>query len=174
MSADGVSVVNLDRESDFLQSRFREKLLEHVFISELLQEVWLGERQTVEVLRSEVDSAGYDLVVDRRGAIRYIQLKSSRTDAKTDRQKINSRLAEKPGGRVIWLVFEECDRRIRLQYLVYPPDPEEKLDLGDKLARHTKANASGYKAERPSTRVISKSKFKKLGTTAELVRWLFG
>ncbi len=36
---------------------FREKLLEHVFVSELLQEAWLNRHQTVEVLRSEVDAS---------------------------------------------------------------------------------------------------------------------
>ena len=50
-----------DKASDYLESSFREKLLEHVFVSELLQEAWLGRGQTMEVLRSEVDAAGYDL-----------------------------------------------------------------------------------------------------------------
>jgi len=48
-------------ETDFRQSSFRENLLEHMFISEVLQ--GLGEAQTViEVLHSEGDDSGYDLV----------------------------------------------------------------------------------------------------------------
>ena len=161
-------------DADFLHSSFREKLLEHVFVAELLQEAWLGNRQTVEVLRSEVDNSGYDLLLDRGGVIRYVQLKSSRSGAKTSRQTVNSKLADKPGGCVIWLVFQECDGRVKLEYLVFPERPDEKPDLGGKVGRHSKADAAGQKAERPNTRVISKSSFTKLQTTSEVVEWLFG
>lgn len=69
-----------DETFDYRESSFREKLLEHVFVSELLQEAWLGRRQTMEVLRSEVDAAGYDLVLECGGTIRYVQLKGSRAE----------------------------------------------------------------------------------------------
>ena len=161
-------------DADFLQSAFREKLLEHVFVAELLQEVWLKNRQTMEVLRSEVDNSGYDLLLDRGGVVRYVQLKSSRSGAKTSRQTVNSKLADKPGGCVIWLVFQECDGRVNLEYLVFPERPDEKPDLGCKVGRHTKANTAGQKAERPNTRVIPKRLFTKKETTGELVSWLFG
>ena len=160
-------------DADFLQSSFREKLLEHVFVSELLQEVWLANRQTMEVLRPEVDSSGYDLLLDREGVIRYVQLKSSRSDAKTSRQTVNSSLANKPGACVIWLVFQECNQRFKFEYLVFPDKLSGRLDLGTTIGRHARANATGYKAERPNTRVITKSKFTKLQTTNELVEWLF-
>ena len=39
-----------------LKSSFYEQLVEHVFISEVLQEAWYRYRQTVEVLRSEIDA----------------------------------------------------------------------------------------------------------------------
>lgn len=161
-------------DADFLHSSFREKLLEHVFVAELLQEVWLGNRQMVEVLRSEVDNSGYDLLLERGGVIRYVQLKSSRLGAKTSRQTVNSHLADKPGGCVIWLVFQECNERVKLEYLVFPDNPSGRPDLGTKIARHTKANATGYKAERPNIRVIPKGLFTKKETTGDLVSWLFG
>src|SRR5260370_21808431 len=49
-------------EAEFRESSFREKLFEHIFVSELLQEAWTKHRQMIDVLRSEVDNAGYDLV----------------------------------------------------------------------------------------------------------------
>ena len=162
-------------ESDSLNSSFREKLLEHVFVAELLQEAWLGESQTMEVLRPEVDNSGYDLLLDRGCVVRYVQLKSSRSGAKTSRQTINSKLADKPGGCVIWLVFQECNKRIKLEYLVFPDKPGGRLDLSDKnTGIHSKANSEGHKAERPNTRVIPKSDFTKKQTTNDLVSWLFG
>jgi len=59
----------------------REKLLEHLFLSELLRPLWRQGRRDMEVLRAEVDGAGYDLVVECNGVLRHIQLKSSHTAA---------------------------------------------------------------------------------------------
>lgn len=43
-------------------SRYREKLIEHIFIAEILQECALVRGQVVEILHAEVDDGGYDLV----------------------------------------------------------------------------------------------------------------
>lgn len=45
-----------DMASDYLKSNFREKMLEHVFVSELIQEAWFKRNTTIEILRSEIDS----------------------------------------------------------------------------------------------------------------------
>ena len=42
------------------KSSFYEQLVEHVFVSEVLQEAWYAHGQIVEVLRSEIDASGYD------------------------------------------------------------------------------------------------------------------
>ena len=76
-------------------SRYREKLLEHLFIGEVMRHLWCQGVTTAEFLRPEVDSGGYDVVIACRNIIRYIQLKSSYRGAKTARQKITIRLAEK-------------------------------------------------------------------------------
>ena len=54
-------------ETDYTQSSFRENLFEHIFISEILQEAWVKRRQVIDVLRSEVDSSGYDFGLGERG-----------------------------------------------------------------------------------------------------------
>jgi hypothetical protein len=53
--------LNHPRDAAFLKSAFIEWLVEHVFISEVLQEAWYSYGRTIEVLRSEVDSSGYDI-----------------------------------------------------------------------------------------------------------------
>ncbi len=40
------------------ESRTMEKLVEHVFLAEVLQECWLRRQQVVEVLHAEVEAAG--------------------------------------------------------------------------------------------------------------------
>ena len=63
----------------------REKLLEHLFIGEVLRCLWRKGIATAEFLRPEVDSGGYDLVIDCNSILRHIQLKSSHREAKTAR-----------------------------------------------------------------------------------------
>jgi hypothetical protein len=63
--------------SHYVQSSLREKLLEHVFIGELLRCLWRSGRRDIEVLRAEIDASGYDLVLECNGVLRHVQFKSS-------------------------------------------------------------------------------------------------
>ena len=102
MKDSNISRVSISASSDdmYLKSSFYEQLVEHVFLSEVLQEVWYRFGKTVEVLRSEVDASGYDVMFDCNGILRHVQLKTSKIDGKTARQKVNLALAEKPSGSV--------------------------------------------------------------------------
>jgi hypothetical protein len=64
-------------EAAYEKSSFFEKVMEHVFISEVLQETWYGFGKVVEVLRSEVDASGFDVVFECNGVLRHVQLKTS-------------------------------------------------------------------------------------------------
>ena len=164
----------MDEDLAFLESSYQEKLTEYVFLSELLQEAWLGRRQQqIAVMRPDVDNAGYDLVLECAGEIRHIQLKSSRLDAKTSRQGVNASLGNIPGGCVIWLFHKNDDGRVKLEYQFFGGRPGEKPDLGDKVAVHTKANAQGVKTIRPNRRVLNKGQFKPVGGVGELIDTLF-
>jgi len=167
-----------DATADYRESSFREKMLEHVFISEVLQETWLRHGRTIEVLRSEVDSSGYDLVLEYNGIVRHVQLKGSRADSATALQKVNTNLAEKPSGCVVWLLYRQntCLYRVELAYRFFGSGPGHPLpSLGKyKVARHTKANARGIKAERPAHRVIPKVDFSHEMDLTELMERLFG
>ncbi|WP_164103729.1 hypothetical protein [Candidatus Laterigemmans baculatus] len=162
----------------YLKSSFYEQLVEHAFISEVLQEVWFGHGETVEVLRSEVDSAGYDVVFECKGVLRHVQLKTSKSDAKRQTQNVNIALADKPSGCIVWLVRHEdaASRRVRLSYLFFGSPPGQPLpSLSDfRIGKHSKGDATGKKNERPSIRLVPKSRFVRIETTTELVQQLFG
>lgn len=162
----------------YMKSTFYEQLVEHVFISEVLQEAWYYYGKTVEVLRSEVDASGYDVVLECNEVLRHVQLKTSRRESKTARQKVNIALAAKPSGCIVWIVrSEDIDScRASLSYLFFGGEsgtPLPSLD-GFKVATHTKGNAEGVKKERAAIRVIPKAKFTSIATTRELVAILFG
>src|SRR5258705_8788484 len=77
------------------QSSRLEKVLEHLFVGDLLRRLWLREVRDVELLRTEVDCAGYDLAIERNGVFRHILLKASHANAKTREVKVNRAIWEK-------------------------------------------------------------------------------
>jgi len=155
-------------------SSFREKTLEHIFVGECLKTLWVRDVSDAEVLRADVDGAGYDIVMEARGFLRHIQLKSSFIGAKTASVNINRKLGEKPSGCIIWIWFNP-DNLALGSYRWFGNAAGEPLpDLtGFPSARHTKGDATGFKAERAGTAVIKKSRFEILHDIEDVVARLF-
>lgn len=158
-------------------SSYRESLLEHLFVGALLREFWIwGEEPlVVEVMKPQVDDAGYDVVLEVGGITRHVQLKSSYLGSKTARQKIHLKLGNKRSGCVIWIYFNPKTMEMG-PFLWFGGKPGKPLPPLDsyKVARHTKGDASGYKAERPMLRVVPKGSFDTVTSIRELALRLFG
>jgi hypothetical protein len=162
------------RPALFLDSSLREKLIEHVFVGDLLRLLWRRNTLDVEVLRAEVDRGGYDLVLECNNVLRHIQFKSSHRGAKTSEVTVNLKLADKPSGCVIWVLFDQETLQLG-PYLWFGGAPGLRLPaLGDKIARHSKADSSGHKAERPNLRIVRRRCFTELKTMDEVIDALFG
>jgi hypothetical protein len=163
---------NMDT-ADSLFSSYRERVLEHQLIGEILRDLWQRGAHQVEVLRSEVDGAGYDVVLEYKSVVRHIQLKATRAGGKRGSIGVNVKLADKPNGCVIWVHFSPT-------LILVPPfywfgaTPGSRLpDLGKKVGRHTKGDATGKKGLRQSIRTIGKGRFDRVQSIAELVTLLF-
>jgi hypothetical protein len=151
-----------------------EKILEARFCAELATDLWLRGIADFEVLRSEVDDAGYDLVLEANGCLRHIQLKASRAGAATAEVSVSTRLSRKPSGCVVWMLYDPDTLRLeRFRWLGGAPGTPLPA-LGDKVTRHTKGDRLGFKAERPGHRVVPKARFETLHSPAELLDRLFG
>ncbi len=158
-------------------SSYREQLVEYLFLSELLQDAWLRRHQRIDVLRADVDGAGYDLVADCNGIVRHIQLKSSVDGGSRRSQHVHTALAGHRSGCVVWVVLQNGERnRLQLGFLTFGAGPGEPLgSLGAfKVARHAKGNAQGVKAPRPAIRDVPRSSFVERADVAEVSDWLFG
>jgi len=140
----------------YLKSSFREKLVEHLFIGELLKISWTSGKCSLEVSKPGVDNQGYDLIVEENGYIRHIQLKASHLSASTSTQKVQIALAKKPSGCIVWIYFNEQTSELG-PFLFFGSEAGKPLpDISKlKIAKHTKANAQGVKNERPDIRVIN-------------------
>jgi hypothetical protein len=83
-------------------STLRERIVEHVFVGEALRALWRRGVTDVEILRSEFDAHGYDLVMGRGSIVRHIQFKTG-IRGKPAPVSVGRALAEKPSGCVIWI-----------------------------------------------------------------------
>jgi hypothetical protein len=155
-------------------SSLREQALGHLFLGELLAEMWRTNRRDIEVLKAEVDRGGYDLVLEANGFVRHVQLKSSFAGSKVRHVSVGTKLLAKPGGCVIWLEFDPDNLKL-LRYLWFGGEAGTALpDLGSKVASHSKANSAGSKAERPMHREVAKTRFEPLSEIKDLIARLFG
>lgn len=158
----------------FLHSILRERIVEHVFVGDMLRRLWQGDITDVEVLRSEFDAGGYDLVVGCNGVLRHIQLKSTRVDGKAASVKVSLNLARKQSGCVVWIIVQpDLTFDHFLWFGGLPGEPLPGLD-GFRIAKHTKGNAKGVKLERPNHRVIPRGKFERLASLDAVLEQLFG
>jgi len=85
-----------------LHSTLRERIVEHVFVGEALRALWRHNVTDMEVLRSEFDAHGYDLVMGRGAIVRHIQFKTG-IRTKPGPVSVGRSLADKPSGCVIWI-----------------------------------------------------------------------
>ncbi|MBY5973602.1 hypothetical protein KUV28_14670 [Ferrimonas balearica] len=157
----------------YLQSSLREEYVEYIFLAGICKVAWQYDTP-LEVLRTQTDAQGYDLILDCNGVQRHIQLKSSRNGGSTADQKISTRLAAKPSGCVVWIVFDE-ETLEQTSFLFFGGHPNSPLpELGNRIAKHTKGNSAGVKAERPNIRVVTKGRFDPVAGYEALYLRLFG
>lgn len=157
-----------------VHSSLREKLIEHLFVGEIMRELWRRGHRDIELLHAEVDNAGYDLVLETGGVMRHIQLKASHLGATTSNVNIQTALSNKPSGCVVWIWFDP-DTLAQGPFLWKGGVPGQKLpDLGNRRARHTRGNAQGEKKAREGLRVVSKTGFERIEAVSELVDVMFG
>ena len=160
---------------DTHRSSYREILIEHLFVGEIMRRLWLRGISEFEVLKPQVDDSGYDLVLEANGVVRHVQLKSSFKAATTGKVKVSLKLEAKPSACVIWVRFDPTTMRLG-PFLWFGSMPG--LPIPDlkrlKVAKHSRANSKGVKQERPGQRSIPKARFEKLKTFEALVTRLFG
>lgn len=160
---------------DTTHSSYRELLIEHLLIGEIMRRLWLSGIAQVEVLQPQVDDSGYDLVLEANGIVRHIQLKSSFQDASTNQVKVSLKLAQKPSACVIWVIFDPKTLELGpfrwFGNLPGQPIPDVATF---KVAKHTRGNSKGEKKERPNQRTLPRSKFEKVADIDQLVTRLFG
>lgn len=143
---------------DSHESSFREKLIEHMFVAELLKHSWRQARQTdttlIEISRAEVDRGGYDLIAEHGEVLRHIQLKGSKVRARTRTRDVHLALEEKASACVVWVFLDDVNWKLGPYYYL-GGKPDERISLpSEKVATQTRGDAEGNKKERPNFRTV--------------------
>jgi hypothetical protein len=163
-----------EKMAHYVHSTLRERIVEHVFVGDALRRLWQRGVTDVEVLRSEFDAGGYDLVMSFRKIVRHIQFKTSMVGGKAADVKASLKLKDKPSGCIIWILVTPELQIHSFLWLGSPPGQPLPDIQALRIARHTKANAEGIKAHRPDQRIIPRGRFTPLGTLDEVLDKLFG
>lgn len=155
--------------SHYTQSVLREIIAEHLFVGRLLQRLWQRGVTDAEVLRSEFDAGGYDLVLSRGEVVRHIQLKTVLANGNRNGFSVSLKLAARPSGCVVVLVLgDQLDLDHALWFGDEPGQPLPDL-TGYRITKHTKGNSKGKKTERPGQRVVPRKNFSKINGLDDLI-----
>jgi hypothetical protein len=157
----------------FQNSTLRERIVEHVFVGDALRELWRHGILDVEVLRSEFDAHGYDLVMARGRIVRHIQFKTG-TSQKPGPVSVSQSLAEKPSGCVIWIrVTPDLAMGPFFWFGGRPGEPLPAI-AGYPNPLRTTHNKDGVRPLRQNHRAVPGTAFRKLETLHEVLGQLFG
>lgn len=163
------------RDRDLMaQSKRIEQVLEYRFLAELTGEL-LKRARDFDVLRGEVDCHGHDIVVEVEGVFRHIQLKATVLRGRRARVTLNTALAKKPSGCVVWMTYDpEKLSLVRFRFFGGKPGHPLPLDEKAAIAKHVRPNASGAKAERANHRILTRQSFQAVESIEAIVDLLFG
>ena len=156
-----------------LHSTLRERVVEHVFVGEALRALWRRGITDVEVLRSEFDAHGYDLVMGRGPIVRHIQFKTG-IRRKPSAVSVSRSLATKPSGCVIWIAIT-----LELElgpYWWFGGDPGLPLpDLAEfKSPKRIGRRETGERPLRANHSKVPASRFQRLNGLDDVLERLFG
>jgi hypothetical protein len=156
----------------YQKSSLREKIVEHVFIGEALRMLWCKKIVDAEILRSEFDAFGYDLVLERGNVTRHVQLKSGLD--KPSGIGVAQALAKKKSGCVVYVQISE---NLDLQnFYWFGGEPSNSLPAVDQfpLLKRTRPNKAGVKLERQNYRSLPTRAFEGPINLSDLLQRLLG
>jgi hypothetical protein len=168
-TATGDSMAGEDRH--FTHSTLRERIVEHVFVGDVLRTLWRRGVSDVEILRPEFDAHGYDVVMSRGPVVRHVQLKTQAGG----KVSVARALAEKPSGCVVWIGLNKNTLELG-PFMWFGGAPGEPLpDIsGYPNPKRSTHNAEGVRPVRKNHHVLPAAAFIRLETLDEIVVRLFG
>jgi hypothetical protein len=163
----------MDAATHSHHSRLRERIVEHIFVGDVLRVLWRSGVTDIEVLRSEFDVHGYDLVMVRGNIVRHIQFKTG-TSAKPGNISVPLALATKPSGCVLWIrITPDLDLKSFFWFGNTPGKPLPAIRHYAMPLRPTR-DKSGNRPPRRNHRLVPPTAFTRINALVEVIETLFG
>jgi hypothetical protein len=155
----------------YIHSTLRERIVEYVFVGDVLRTLWRLGVTDVEILRPEFDAHGYDVVMSRGAIVRHLQLKTQAAG----KVSVGAALANKPSGCVIWIALnkETLELGPFMWFGGLPGKPLPEIS-GYPNPRRATHNAGGVRPVRKNHHELPPAAFTRLKTLDEVVARLFG
>jgi hypothetical protein len=171
---DGEKTWRLDALSE--RSSHVENVLRHAFLAELASEVWRDDpNEPLGISKAEVDDSGYDLVIERNGAIRRIQMKHAHEEKTPKSFSARVEFATSPGSCIVVVSHSLADLK-PTSYSFYGSGPEKEMPHIE-AHRTTKSpgrrGPDGKRKLRLKYRDVPYSRFKKGLSMRQLLQELF-
>ena len=156
-------------------SQLRESITTHAFLAAIGTEIWRRGHFDAEILRSEFDAGGHDLVITVNGVTRHIQLKATNLSGKRTSWDASRRLADQPSGCVVVLHVDDQSLQVH-QYGLFagPPGCPLPDPTGARGSKSAKGGTMGQRAARSDRWEVPKGRFDLHEQVAELYDALFG
>ncbi|MHC1945980.1 hypothetical protein IF803_16480 [Bradyrhizobium sp. UFLA06-06] len=161
----------MDSKAHYQHSSLRERIVEHVFVGDALRELWKLGIRDVEILRSEFDAYGYDIVMSYGAVVRHVQFKAS-TSKKPGTISIARSLFEKPSGCVICIGIS-AELVLGPFYWLGAPPGEPLPRAADLKTAKGRRNKEGVRIDRKNHVYIPSKFFVRIDSLREVLRRLF-
>lgn len=160
-----------DENRNTHHSTLRERIVEHLFVGEVLKTLWTYGVTDVESLRPEFDAHGYDVVMGSRGYLRHVQLKTQAGGVLS----LGRALAETPSGCVVWIEIDKDTLEMGPFYW-FGGKPGQRLPNIAQYPNPRRAthNKQGDRPLRKNHHAVPREAFTKFETVEEVVAQLFG
>ena len=155
-------------------SVLREVILEHALIADILRDLWSRDVFDAEILRSEFDAGGFDLVMTRGNVTRHVQLKSRLAGKPLTTVTVGLKLEARRSGCVVCLIVNDDLTVAHFRWLGGGPETSLSSISALPIARNTRSNSQGHKQLRPDHRVVPLRSFERIDGVAALVDRLLG
>jgi hypothetical protein len=158
------------------RSSYVENVLRHSLVAALAGEQWVRDPMTgLQILNSEVDDSGFDIVLALGGRARYIQLKQTHAEKSPPSVSVRLSFAGMQGSCVVLVAHNLRD--LSLAHLRFfgsdPGSPMPDIANGKTSIAPGRRNAAGQRKRREGYRNIRLSRFSAALDPAALLDRLF-
>jgi hypothetical protein len=158
------------------RSSYVENVLRHALVAAIAGEQWMrNPLSCIQILNSEVDDSGFDIVLALGNRARYIQLKQTHSEKTPPHVSVRLSFATMLGSCVVLVAHNLHDLSIaNFRFFGSAPDlPMPDISAGARSIVPGRRNAAGERKRREGYRNVALRRFSPTLSSSQLLDMLF-